>query len=104
MNENEGVHVREARHCLLCGCEGALLYAGLGTSFSMRRAVGGSCGVKNVSWSGSIRSQSRKTLEGFMLNISPIGRWMLRPGPWQAFARGVKASILQSRFGFQMGG
>lgn len=29
MNENEGVHVSEARYCLLCGCEGTLLYAGL---------------------------------------------------------------------------
>jgi hypothetical protein len=29
MNENECVHVREARNCLLCESEGSLLYTGL---------------------------------------------------------------------------
>lgn len=29
MNENEGVHVRDARHCLLCGCKGVILYSSL---------------------------------------------------------------------------
>ena len=29
MNENEGVRVRDARCCLLCGCEGTLLYTDL---------------------------------------------------------------------------
>ncbi len=29
MNENDGIRVREARSCLLCGCEGTLLYADL---------------------------------------------------------------------------
>ncbi|OPY57223.1 MAG: hypothetical protein A4E49_00091 [Methanosaeta sp. PtaU1.Bin112] len=29
MNNNEGIHVKEARHCLLCGDEGDILYSGL---------------------------------------------------------------------------
>ena len=29
MNENEGVRVKDARNCLLCGDEGLMLYSGL---------------------------------------------------------------------------
>lgn len=29
MNENEGVHVSDTRHCLLCGCKGEILYSSL---------------------------------------------------------------------------
>jgi len=104
MNENEGIHVSEARYCLLCGCEGTLLYAGL------RDRLFGAPG----SWS-LMRCPECQLV---WLNPQPtpddVGKLYIQyfthqklETPKKALAglrKRVKASILSSSFGYEMEG
>lgn len=104
MNENEGVHVREVRYCLLCGCEGTLLYAGL------RDRLFGAPGI----WS-LMRCPECQLV---WLNPQPtpddVGKLYIQyfthqklETPKKALAglrKRVKASILSSSFGYKTDG
>ena len=104
MNENEGIHVSEARYCLLCGCEGTLLYAGL------RDRLFGAPG----SWSLMRCPECQLVWLNPQPTSDDVGKFYIQyfthqklETPKKALAglrKRVKTSILSSSFGYQMEG
>jgi len=104
VNENDGIRVREARSCLLCGCEGALLYANL------QDRLFGAPGNWNL--------MQCPECQLVWINPQPIpedvGKLYARYYTHQkhdaskrmlaGLRRSVNASILKSSFGYQMNG
>lgn len=104
MNDNEGVDVRESRCCFLCGGEGTLLYS------SMQDRLFGASGIWTLMqcprcqlvWLNPqpVPDDIGKLYSNYFTHQTPNNNWNRNGG----LRRVVKASILQSRYGYKVDG
>jgi 2-polyprenyl-3-methyl-5-hydroxy-6-metoxy-1,4-benzoquinol methylase len=104
MIENEGIRVKDAPYCLLCGGEGELLYSGL-----RDRLFGapGSWSLMQCPKCHLVWLNPRPIPEDIGKLYSQYFTHQVTAAPKRALAgirNSVKASILQSSFGYQMEG
>lgn len=100
MIENEGIRVREARYCLMCGDEGAMLYSGLRDCLFGAPGRWGlmQCPRCRLVW---LNPQPIPDDVGKLYAQYHTHQTFVAPKRLACLRKGVKASILKSRYGYQ---
>jgi 2-polyprenyl-3-methyl-5-hydroxy-6-metoxy-1,4-benzoquinol methylase len=104
MKDNEGVDVRESRYCFLCGCEGTLLYSG------MRDRLFGASGIWTLVQCPGCQlvwlnpQPTPNNIEKLYSQYFTHQTFNAKKNALTGLRKSMKASILQSSYGYQIDG